>query len=152
LRRRPPRRRERLPGPARVRVVQAELLLPARLHPAAGGRRQDSPSQFADRARPAALKAAWMPADHFDLIVIGSGTAAAACWGAAVQKGKRVAVFEADVLGGECPTFACMPTKALLHCAEVYEAAKGAGEFGIDIGSIAVDYRRVKAWKDRVVS
>jgi pyruvate/2-oxoglutarate dehydrogenase complex dihydrolipoamide dehydrogenase (E3) component len=93
-----------------------------------------------------------MSPDHFDLIVIGSGTAAAACWSAAAQKGKRIAVFEADVLGGECPTFACMPTKALLHCAEVYESAKNAREFGIEIGSMAVDYARVKAWKDRVVS
>ena len=62
-----------------------------------------------------------MSSDRFDLIVIGSGAAAASCWHAAVRMGKRVAVVESDVLGGECPTFACMPTKALLHCAEVFE-------------------------------
>src|SRR5262245_35610586 len=89
---------------------------------------------------------------HFDLIVIGSGAAAASCWSAAAKMGKRVAVFEAEALGGECPNFACMPTKALLHCAEVYEAMLGAGRFGIETGPVSVDYARVKAWKDAVVS
>jgi pyruvate/2-oxoglutarate dehydrogenase complex dihydrolipoamide dehydrogenase (E3) component len=93
-----------------------------------------------------------LTADHFDLIVIGSGAAAASCWSAAARIGKRVAVFEAEILGGECPNFACMPTKALLHCAAVYEAVVGAGKFGIEIGSVSVNYGGVKAWKDAVVS
>jgi pyruvate/2-oxoglutarate dehydrogenase complex dihydrolipoamide dehydrogenase (E3) component len=91
-------------------------------------------------------------ADHFDLIVIGSGAAAASCWSTAARMGKRVAVVEAEALGGECPNFACMPTKALLHCAGVYEAAVGAGKFGIEIGSVSLDYRGVKTWKDAVLS
>ena len=90
--------------------------------------------------------------DHFDLIVIGSGAAGASCWPAAARMGQRVAVIEADALGGECPNFACMPTKALLHCAEVYETVVGADKFGIGTGHIAVDYAQVKAWKDAVVS
>ena len=93
-----------------------------------------------------------MTADPFDLIVIGSGAAAASCWDAAARLGKRVAVFESDTLGGECANFACMPTKALLHCAETYETAAGAGRFGIRVGPVSVDYGRVKAWKDHVVS
>src|SRR5262249_40589429 len=91
-------------------------------------------------------------ADHFDLIVIGSGAAAASCWDVAARLGKRVAVFESGTLGGECANFACMPTKALLHCAETYEVATGAGRFGIRTGPISVDYGGVKAWKDHVVS
>jgi pyruvate/2-oxoglutarate dehydrogenase complex dihydrolipoamide dehydrogenase (E3) component len=90
--------------------------------------------------------------NHFDLIVFGSGAASASCWSAAVQLGKRVAVFEPGLLGGECPNVACMPTKALLHCAEVYETAVGAERFGVRTGPVAVDYARVKAWKDEVVS
>jgi pyruvate/2-oxoglutarate dehydrogenase complex dihydrolipoamide dehydrogenase (E3) component len=89
---------------------------------------------------------------HFDLIVIGSGTAGSSAWYAARQLGRSVAVFEPDVLGGECPTFACVPTKALLHCAEVYETAKTASRFGIDVTGLSFDYARVKAWKDEVVS
>jgi pyruvate/2-oxoglutarate dehydrogenase complex dihydrolipoamide dehydrogenase (E3) component len=89
---------------------------------------------------------------HFDLIVIGSGTAGSSCWYAARQLGKSVAVFEQGVLGGECPTFACVPTKALLHCAEVYETARTAARFGTDATGLRFDYARVKAWKDEVVS
>src|SRR5713101_9486567 len=90
--------------------------------------------------------------DRFDLIVIGSGAASASCWHPAAQLGKRVAVFESEALGGECPNFACVPTKALLHCAEIYAAVAGAGRFGIRTGPVSVDYARVKAWKDDVVS
>ena len=93
-----------------------------------------------------------MSLDQFDLIVIGSGAAAASCWHAAAEMGKRVAVVEAGPLGGECPNFACMPTKALLHCAEVFETVAGAGAFGVGTGPVSLDYSKVKAWKDSVVS
>ena len=89
---------------------------------------------------------------HFDLIVIGSGSAGSSCWYAARQMDKSVAVFDGATLGGECPTYACVPTKALLHCAEVYDTVKGAGRFGINVGDVRADYKAVKAWKDRVVS
>jgi pyruvate/2-oxoglutarate dehydrogenase complex dihydrolipoamide dehydrogenase (E3) component len=89
---------------------------------------------------------------HFDLIVIGSGAAGAACWFAARQLGKSVAVFEENALGGECANFACVPTKALLHAAEVFEATQSAPRFGIDSDANGFDYRRIKAWKDEVVS
>ena len=89
---------------------------------------------------------------HFDLIVIGSGSAGSACWYAARRLGKSVAVFEGETLGGECPTYACVPTKALLHCAEVYETVRDAARFGVEAAGVSVDYERVKAWKDDVVS
>jgi len=91
-------------------------------------------------------------AQHFDLIVIGSGAGAASCWTTAARLGKRVAVFESDRLGGECPTVACMPTKALLHCAEVYETVVGGDRFGVHAGAVSVDYARARTWKDQVVS
>jgi pyruvate/2-oxoglutarate dehydrogenase complex dihydrolipoamide dehydrogenase (E3) component len=89
---------------------------------------------------------------HSDLIVLGAGSAASACWFAARRLGKSVTVFEGGVLGGECPTFACVPTKALLHAAEVLSAAKGGHRFGIEAGGLDFDYARVKAWKDSVVA
>ena len=87
----------------------------------------------------------------FDLIVIGSGSAGSSCWYSARQMGKSVAVFEDETLGGECPTYACVPTKALLHCAEVFELARDASRFGVETDAI-LSYPAVKAWKDRVVS
>ena len=91
-------------------------------------------------------------ASHFDLIVIGSGSAGSSAWYKARQLGKTVAVFEGETLGGECPTYACVPTKALLHCAEVFETVKDTSRFGIAPGSVEYDYARVKAWKDSVIS
>jgi pyruvate/2-oxoglutarate dehydrogenase complex dihydrolipoamide dehydrogenase (E3) component len=90
--------------------------------------------------------------NHFDLIVIGSGSAGSSCWYNARQLGKSVAVFDGGTLGGECPTYACVPTKALLHCAEVFETVRAAARFGIEAGSPGFDYSAVKAWKDHVVS
>lgn len=89
---------------------------------------------------------------HFDLIVIGSGAAGSACWAAARQLGKSVAVFEDDALGGECANFACVPTKALLHSAEVYQTVRSAGAFGVLAPDVGLDYSRVKAWKDEVIA
>ncbi|HLZ07389.1 MAG TPA: FAD-dependent oxidoreductase, partial [Chloroflexota bacterium] len=62
------------------------------------------------------LKGAMSHGDHSDLIVIGTGAAGSSGWQKAAALGKRVTVFERAVLGGECPTFACIPTKTLLHC------------------------------------
>jgi mercuric reductase len=90
--------------------------------------------------------------EEYDLIVIGSGSAASSGWLYASSLGKRVAVFEKDVLGGECPTFACVPTKALLHSAEVRAAALAAGRFGVHVPNAHADYSAVKRWKDLVVS
>ena len=49
---------------------------------------------------------------HFDLIVIGSGSAGSSCWYNARQMGKSVAVFDGETLGGECPTYAFVGTQA----------------------------------------
>ncbi len=92
------------------------------------------------------------PDNHFDLIVIGSGAAGSSCWFTARQAGKSVAVFEDGILGGECANVACVPTKALLHAAEVLDTVRSAPRFGIDPGDVSFDYRRVKAWKDSVVA
>jgi pyruvate/2-oxoglutarate dehydrogenase complex dihydrolipoamide dehydrogenase (E3) component len=89
----------------------------------------------------------------FDLIVIGSGSGGSVGAHFAAKKGKKVAVFEKHkVLGGECPNWACVPTKALLHAAETYQTVLGAEKYGIKTGSVGFDYKKVKAWKDLVVS
>ncbi|HSH31204.1 MAG TPA: NAD(P)/FAD-dependent oxidoreductase [Candidatus Saccharimonadales bacterium] len=89
----------------------------------------------------------------FDLIVLGSGSGGAVGASLAAAKGKRVAIFEREtVVGGECPNWACVPTKALLHAAHVYETVRGAAEYGVKTGPIEFNYKKVRAWKDLVVS
>lgn len=87
----------------------------------------------------------------FDLIIIGSGAGGGVAAHTAAEAGKRVAIVEAGLLGGECPNYACIPTKALLRAAEVYETAKEAPRFGVRATSVVFNYRSVKSWKDSVV-
>ncbi len=86
----------------------------------------------------------------FDLIVLGTGAGGAAAHVAA-NAGKRVAVVEAGVIGGECPNFGCVPTKALLHSAEMYTAAQSGRQFGVRTTGVTFQYPAVKAWKDLAV-
>ena len=75
----------------------------------------------------------------YDLIIIGSGAGGSVGANYAHSLGKKVALFEKGVVGGECPNFACVPTKALLHAAAVYELAKTSSTFGIDIKNISIN-------------
>ena len=88
----------------------------------------------------------------FDLIIIGSGAGGSVGAHYAVSLGKKVAVFEKGTVGGECPNFACVPTKALLHAADVYETVQAAQQYGVTTGPVKLDYHQVKKWKDLVVS
>lgn len=87
----------------------------------------------------------------FDLIVIGSGAGGGVAALIAAGKGKRVAIIENSTLGGLCPNYACVPTKALLQAAKVYESALSAPRYGIRATSVVFNYRSVKAWKDTAV-
>src|SRR3989344_2441522 len=88
----------------------------------------------------------------YDLIVIGSGAGGSVGAHYARSLGKKVAVFEKGAIGGECPNFACVPTKALLHAAAVYETAKTAGTFGVEVKDISINHQSLHKWKDLVVS
>lgn len=88
---------------------------------------------------------------HLDLIVIGTGSAGSSAAQAARRAGARVAVVERDRLGGECPHYACIPTKAMLRCARVYRMVKRAGEFGVRVADIGFDWSVVAARRDRMV-
>ena len=62
----------------------------------------------------------------FDLIVIGSGAGGSVAADIVARAGKRVALVEADALGGECPNYGCIPSKALLHAATIYDSVRGS--------------------------
>jgi dihydrolipoamide dehydrogenase len=79
---------------------------------------------------------------HFDLIVIGSGPGGYVGAIRAAQLGLKVACIDRDKLGGVCLNWGCIPSKALLHGAEIYDEAVNHGkEWGINIGEVTVDWK-----------
>ncbi|MCL1850462.1 MAG: dihydrolipoyl dehydrogenase [Bacteroidetes bacterium] len=81
---------------------------------------------------------------HFDLIVIGSGPGGYVAAIRASQLGMQVAVVERAELGGICLNWGCIPTKALLKSAQVYNYAKHALDYGIKIdGAVSPDFEAV---------
>ena len=87
----------------------------------------------------------------YDLIIIGSGAGGSVAAHIANRAGLSVALIEADRIGGECPNIGCVPTKAILQAAEVYEAAKNGARFGIRGTTVGYNYPSIKAWKDLAV-
>ncbi len=79
--------------------------------------------------------------NHYDLIVLGSGSAARDAAAKAVQQcGASVAVVESTRWGGSCPNVACKPTKAYLVVAELFhDVNRLAGKLGIDVGPARLD-------------
>jgi len=69
-------------------------------------------------------------ADHFDIVVLGAGSAGAAIASATARAGKTVAIVESKLVGGDCPFFACMPSKAMLRSAAVRSLLSRAHELG----------------------
>lgn len=85
-------------------------------------------------------------------IVIGTGAGGSVgAHHAAEALGKKVAVFEKGTIGGECPNYACVPTKALLHAAHIYDDVKHSTQFGIEIGHAKLDFDKVHSFKNMVV-
>lgn len=87
-----------------------------------------------------------MQLEKFDLIVIGSGTGLDVA-NAAAQSGMKVAIVEKDRMGGTCLNRGCIPSKLLIHSADVMETIKGAGAFGINVaeGDVSVDFQKIMA-------
>jgi pyruvate/2-oxoglutarate dehydrogenase complex dihydrolipoamide dehydrogenase (E3) component len=87
----------------------------------------------------------------FDAIIIGSGQSGPAVAERFVKEGMRVAVIERKHFGGTCVNTGCTPTKTLVASARVAHMARRAGDFGVAIGGVTVDMKRVKARKDDIV-
>lgn len=87
----------------------------------------------------------------FDVLVLGAGSGGYACALRAAQLGLRVGLVEKDKLGGTCLHVGCIPTKALLHAAEVADAARDSARFGIRATFDSVDVEALHAYSDGVV-
>jgi dihydrolipoamide dehydrogenase len=87
-----------------------------------------------------------------DLVILGGGSGGYACALRAAQLGLSVVLVEKDKLGGTCLHRGCIPTKALLHAAEVADAAREGNQFGVKTSLEGIDMGGVAKYKDGVVS
>jgi len=87
----------------------------------------------------------------YDIVVLGGGSGGYACALRAAELGKRVALIEKDKVGGTCLHRGCIPTKALLHSAEVADQARESKTFGVRSSFDGIDISAVHAYKDKVV-
>ncbi|MGQ0777857.1 MAG: dihydrolipoyl dehydrogenase [Pseudonocardiales bacterium] len=87
-----------------------------------------------------------------DLVILGGGSGGYACALRGAQLGLSVVLVEKDKLGGTCLHRGCIPTKALLHAAEVADAARDGHQFGVKTALEGVDMGGVNKYKDGVVA
>jgi len=87
----------------------------------------------------------------FDLVILGGGSGGYAAALRGAQLGLSVALIEKDKLGGTCLHWGCIPTKALLHAAEVADSAKESEAYGIRATFDGVDLPGVYKYRDGVV-
>lgn len=80
---------------------------------------------------------------EYDLVVIGGGPAGYAGAIRAGQLGKRVACIESERAGGTCLNWGCIPTKALLKSAELYQKIKKADTYGLSVEGVSFDFAKI---------
>ena len=88
----------------------------------------------------------------FDLIVIGSGSGLDVANAAATEKGFKVAIIEKDKLGGTCLNRGCIPSKLLIHSADIIEIIKKADVFGITVKDYTIDFQQIVNRVNKIVN
>jgi dihydrolipoamide dehydrogenase len=88
----------------------------------------------------------------FDVLILGAGSGGYACALRAAQLGLTVGLVEKGNVGGTCLHVGCIPTKALLHAAEVADSARESAQFGVRATFEGIDMAGVNSYKDGVVS
>ncbi|MGX1791864.1 dihydrolipoyl dehydrogenase [Microbacterium sp. NPDC055312] len=93
-----------------------------------------------------------MATHEFDLVILGGGSGGYAAALRASELGKKVALIEKDKVGGTCLHRGCIPTKALLHAAEVADHVRSAASVGVSATLEAVDAAGVRAYREGIVA
>ncbi|MGO4583447.1 dihydrolipoyl dehydrogenase [Arthrobacter sp. 2RAF6] len=91
-------------------------------------------------------------AQEFDILVLGGGSGGYATALRAVQLGFTVGLVEKGKLGGTCLHNGCIPTKALLHSAELADHARDSAKYGVNVTLDSIDITAVNAYKDGIVA
>jgi dihydrolipoyl dehydrogenase len=89
---------------------------------------------------------------EFDVLILGAGSGGYACALRAAQLGLSVGLVEKGKLGGTCLHVGCIPTKALLHAAEIADQTRESQQFGVSATLDGIDMAGVNAYQEKVVS
>src|SRR6201999_40983 len=89
--------------------------------------------------------------EKFDAIIVGAGQAGPPLAGRLTEAGQTVAVIERKLFGGTCVNTGCTPTKTLVASAHAAHLARRAAEYGVVLGDVGIDMKRVKARQRAIV-
>jgi dihydrolipoamide dehydrogenase len=89
--------------------------------------------------------------EGFDLVVIGAGQGGLQAARQAKKSGANVAIVDERDFGGECLYDGCVPSKTLIRSARILQLARRAGEFGISVGDVSLDFAKVMSRKDKII-
>src|SRR6201996_9090995 len=92
-----------------------------------------------------------MSADRYQNVIIGSGEGGKYLAWHLAHSGQSTVVIERRWIGGSCPNTNCLPSKNEIRSAEVASLTRHAGQFGTEVGPVAIDMRRVLARKREMV-
>ncbi len=93
-----------------------------------------------------------MAESSYDTIVIGAGPGGYVAAIRAAQLGKKTVVIERDKVGGRCLNYACIPAKAVLRSADMLSEIREAGDYGLNVSGVEIDYAAIQARREKVVS
>ncbi len=93
-----------------------------------------------------------MAETSYDCIVIGSGPGGYVAAIRAAQLGMKTAVIEKDRVGGRCLNYACIPAKAVLRSADLLSEIREAGDYGLNVSGVSVDYDAIQGRREKVVA
>ena len=93
-----------------------------------------------------------MSEQNFDLVVLGAGSGGYAAAIRAAELGLSVGLIEKDKVGGTCLHIGCIPTKTLLHAAEVADFARESAKFGVNAEFQGIDIAGVTKYREGIVA
>src|SRR5688572_3011465 len=89
--------------------------------------------------------------EKYSAIVIGAGPGGHTCAVRLAQLGAKVAVVERDYFGGICTNWGCTPSKSMIESAKIARSVREAGQYGVNVSSFWVDFKKVAARRDEVI-
>jgi len=87
--------------------------------------------------------------ERVDLAVVGGGVGGYTAAIRAAELGMSVAIVEKDKIGGACPNYACIPSKTLIHIADLFYKMKNSEKFGIGAENVSIDPKKTHDWRFR---